>query len=43
MKKNLNFKQSRLNYIYNQRQTIKERTHKISNSLFWGRRGCQNK
>ena len=41
MKENLYFKQSRLNYINNQNQK-KKITHKISNSLYWGRCGCQN-
>ena len=41
MKENLNFKQLQLDYINNQKQKEKK-THKISNSLYWGRCGCQN-
>ena len=42
MKENLNFKQSRLNYIHTQRQSNKKRTLRISNNLCWGRCCCQN-
>ena len=40
-KENLHFKQSRLNYINNQKRKQQGRTHKINNSLYWGRCGCK--
>ena len=46
MKENVDFKQSQLNYINNQKQQHNNNNNKVihhnSNSLYFGRRGCQN-
>ena len=39
MKENWHFKRSQLDYINNEKQKQKKRTHKISNSFYWGKCG----